>query len=386
MANASTLVLRGNEFTFSYEQAELRRTVRRWCQQHCTPESVRHTMGTDTGFDRALWKKLGAEVGVIGLDVPVELGGEGGTLVDKAIVVEELGAALVCGPVLGTLALATSLLAAVADQSSTPGLLEALAAGTTTAAVGVPHRGAGIDVAGIAATAHCRDGHWTLSGTAEHVLDAPQADVVLVAARSDAGVALFLADAGAPGYAAQPLSTLDLTRRRANLAFDDCPATLITSETNEVAALTAAYDRATVLLAAEQLGAAQHCFDAAVAHAKTRIQFGRPIGSFQAVKHRLADLMITLEHARSVVYYAAWALKEDGTNPAVLASLAKATATDAFSTTAAQTLQIFGGIGFTWEHHAHLYFKRAVTDAATLGSAAEHRERLAAHLLDQPHT
>ena len=223
----------------------------------------------------------------------------------------------------------------------------------------------------------------TLSGTVAHVIDAPGAGLLLVAAARGTAVALYTVAAGAPGLVVEPVSTLDLTRRQATVRFDATPARLVASAEETADVCERVLRVAAVLLAAEQVGAAQHLLEASVSHARTRMQFGRAIGSFQAVKHRCADMLVDVELARSTALHAAWSLDEGTDEDArIEASLAKSVCSDAFTRVAAATIQVHGGIGFTWEHEAHLYYKRAITDAALLGSASDHRERLAALVLD----
>ncbi|WP_309233091.1 acyl-CoA dehydrogenase family protein [Mycolicibacterium sp. CBMA 295] len=328
------------EFKFSPEQAQLRTAVRKFCAENFDEQTVRTLMESEPRFDPNVWARLGAELGVLGLAVPDADGGAGGTLVDQAIAVEELGAALACGPLFGTVLLAIPALVAASAGPVRDELLGALTEGTRTAAFAVPDRAGAFDPAAVNVTVSANG---TLTGTVERVVDGGAADALLVAASGPDGVALYAVDATGPGVQRTPLVTLDLTRPQA----------------------------------------AQHLLDLSVEYAKSRLQFGRLIGSFQAVKHRLADCLVDLEHARSAAYHAVWALTDGTDDPALAASIAQATASAAFAKVAADTIQVHGGIGFTWEHQAHLYFKRAVTDAALLGSAEAHRSRVAELVLDE---
>jgi len=223
---------------------------------------------------------------------------------------------------------------------------------------------------------------WTVSGTVERVVDAGAADDLLVAATVPDGVALFVVDASGPGVERTTLSTMDLTRPQATVRLTDAPARLLAGPHDAARVCQRALQVGAVLLAAVQVGGAQHLLDLSVSYAKERLQFGRPIGSFQAVKHRLADMLVDQEHARSAAYHGAWALQDGTDDPALVASIAQATGSAAFTRIAMDAVQVHGGIGFTWEHQAHLYFKRAFTDAALLGSAEEHRTRIAELVLD----
>ena len=220
------------------------------------------------------------------------------------------------------------------------------------------------------------------TGTVERVVDAGAADDLLVAARGADGVALYAVDAAAAEVQRSPLATLDLTRPQATVTLSGAAGRLVAGPGEAERVIEHALQVGSALLAVEQVGAGQHLLDLSVDYAKSRLQFGRQIGSFQAIKHKLADLLVDLEHARSSAYHAVWALTDGSDDPALAASIAQATASAALARIAADTIQVHGGIGFTWEHQAHLYFKRATTDAALLGSAEQHRSRVAELVLD----
>jgi alkylation response protein AidB-like acyl-CoA dehydrogenase len=364
-------------FVFTDEQRELRAAVRRFATEQSDEQVVRRLMESDLGFDPKVWARLGAELGVLGLSVPEADGGVGGTLVDQAVAVEELGAALSCGPLFGTVLLAIPALVAAPAGEVRDALLPPLVEGTRTAAVAVGDRAGAFDPAVVTVTATAGG---ALTGTVPRVVDGAAADDLLVAATGPGGVGLYAVE----GTAAEriPLTTLDLTRRQADVRLTDAPARLVAGPAEAVRVITHALRVGSALLAAEQVGGAQHLLDLSVEYAKGRLQFGRPIGSFQAVKHRLADMMVDTEHARSTAYHAAWALGDGSDDPALAASIAQATCSAAYADVAADTIQVHGGIGFTWEYQAQLYFKRAVTDAALLGSAEDHRARIARLVLD----
>ncbi|MCU1665221.1 MAG: acyl-CoA dehydrogenase [Pseudonocardia sp.] len=366
---AETTGTAGTEFVFSPEQQDLRRAVRQFCDERVDEPTVRRLMESDAGYDPALWARLGGELGVLGLAVPEELGGAGGGLVDQAVVAEEFGAALVPGPVLGTVALAVPALVALGGDEVLPSLVE----GTRTGALAVPDHGGRFDPALVSVT----ESGGALTGEATQVVDGA-ADVLLVAARAGRDLGFYVVQGGER----RSLSTLDRTRRQATVRFSATPARLVASGADAERAITAALRVGGALLAAEQVGGAKRLLDLTVAYAGTRLQFGRPIGSFQAVKHRCADMLVLVEHARSTAYHAAWALQDGTDDPDLAVSIAQATCSEAYQRVAADTVQLHGGIGFTWEHSAHLYLKRAVTDAALLGSAAAHRERIAELVLD----
>jgi alkylation response protein AidB-like acyl-CoA dehydrogenase len=370
------------EFTFTDEQAQLRSAVRKFCAENFDEPTVRRLMESDPPFDPAVWVRLGAELGVLGLSVPEADGGVGGSLVDQAVAVEVLGASLACGPMFGTVFLAIPALVAASAGSVRDPLLAELVEGRRTAAFAVTDRAGGFDPALVAVRAAGTGETVALTGTVERVVDGGVADDLLVAAVGQDGVALCTVEAAGPGVDRTPLATMDLTRPQATIRFTDAPARIVADSGEAARVIEHALQVGSVLLAVEQVGAAQHLLDLSVEYAKSRLQFGRPIGSFQAVKHRLADLLVDVEHARSTAYHAVWALTDGTDDPALAASIAQATCSAAFAKVATDTIQTLGGIGFTWEHQAHLYFKRATTDAALLGSAEQHRSRVADLVLD----
>ena len=362
------------EFVFSAEQQDLRKGVQEFLASTSDEAAVRRLMQTDAGYDPATWARLGGELGVLGLAVPEALGGAGGTLVDQTVVAEEFGAALLPGPVLGTVGLAVPALVVLGQDVSS------FVDGRRTAALAVPDRAGRFDPSLVTVTAEVSGSGGTLTGEVRQVVDGG-ADVLLVAARTGSGVGLFAVEAATR----TALSTLDMTRRQATVRFDAAPARLLVPDAGP--AVAHAFRVGAALLAAEQVGGAQKLLDMTVAYAGTRLQFGRPIGSFQAVKHRCADMLVLVEHARSTAYHAAWALQDfmdgrSGDDPDLAVSIAQATCSEAYQRVALDAVQLHGGIGFTWEHSTQLYVKRAVTDAALLGSAAGHREHIAAAVLD----
>jgi len=364
------------EYTFTDEQNQLRTAVRKFCADNFDEQSVRRLMESDPPFDAKVWARLGAELGVLGLPVSEEDGGVGGTLVDQAVAVEELGASLACGPVFGTVFLAIPALVAASAGQARDALIAELVEGRRTAAFAVPDRAGALGEVSVTA-----DGD-SLTGTVERVVDAGAADDLLVAATNADGLALYAVDASATGVQRTPLVTLDLTRPQATVQLSSAPGRLIAGPDEAERVIEHALQVGSALLAVEQVGAAQHLLDLSVDYAKSRLQFGRQIGSFQAIKHKLADLLVDLEHARSAAYHSVWAIADGSDDPALSASIAQATCSAALSRIAADTIQVHGGIGFTWEHQAHLYFKRAATDAALLGSAEQHRDRVAELVLD----
>ncbi|HLK00363.1 MAG TPA: acyl-CoA dehydrogenase family protein [Streptosporangiaceae bacterium] len=338
---------------------DLRETVRAFCGASFDEASVRLVMESADGFDHAVWRRLAGEMGLAGLAVPAEFGGSGAGPVEAGIVFEELGRAVAPVPYFGTAGLAVPVLLAVDDRDAAKEYLPSIAAGETIATVAVHGSVSVIDGA--------------LGGSVSYVVDGMAADLILVAAD---GV-LYAVSGSATGLEREPLPVMDLTRRQARLTFRSVPARAVGSAD----VLRPALDVAAALLAASSVGGAQHVLDMAVGYASTRYQFGRAIGSFQAIKHRCADLLAEVESARSVAYHALWAASdrsEPGRELPLAAALAGSYCSEAFLHAALENVQIHGGIGFTWEHPAHLYVKRAVSDRALLSSPDSHRHRLAA--------
>jgi len=369
----------------SAEQDELRASVRRWMADRAPLTRVRELMDTEDGLDRGVWEQAGAQLGLQSLAIPESYGGSGFTFAEQAIVLEELGAALYGGPYLASAVLAANALLASPDEGARTDLLPGIASGETIATLAFTEDDGSWDPAAIRLAA-AKDGEaWRLDGHKSFVLDGATAGLILVVAATDAGLSLFAVQADAVpadtgGLTRVTLPTMDQTRKLARLEFAATPARLIGSPGDAAAILDRTLDVAAIALAAEQLGGAQRALDMAVGYAKVREQFGRPIGSFQTIKHRCADLLLEVESLRSAVGYAAAAVAAGSAEIPVLASLAKAYASETFFHVAAENIQIHGGIGFTWEHDAHLYFKRAKSSELFLGDPAYHRERLATRI------
>ncbi len=364
-------------FTPGEDTEDLRRIVRGFLEKRSPAEEVRRLMRSPTGYDPATWRQAAQELGLHGLAVPEEYDGSGATPVELGVVFEEMGAALFCGPFLASVGLAATALVELGDPQACTAHLPGIAAGGTIATLAW----AGSSPADSSLAATGDEQGWRLSGTAPLVLDGACVDLVLVAARTTTGMSLFAVDGAATGLTRTGLTAMDSTRRLAELRFDDAQGQLLGAEGGAGQALRRAYDLAALYLAAEQLGGAARSLATAVEYAGTRVQFGRPIGSFQAIKHRCADMLVDVESARSVVYHGLWTAVHDPANLAVAASLARSVASDAYQSVAAHTIQIHGGIGFTWEHSAHLYLKRAKSSQLLFGSPVAHRARLA-ELLD----
>lgn len=356
--------------------AELRSAVRDFMSLASASETVRTLMDTDAGYDGALWHRMARELGLHGIAVPEQFGGAGAGITELAVVFEEMGAALLCAPFFSTVALAIPALLNSGDDDAIAELVPPLADGTATATLILDGRIGAWDPTSITLTARgdAVGGH-VIHGQAPMVLDGHTADIVLLAARAEAGVSLFAVSTDADGLTRRPLAGLDRTRKIAQLSFDGAPARLIGQAGSADTGLTRTSDTALVLLAAEQVGGASRCLDTAVGYAKERIQFGRAIGSFQAIKHRCADMLVLVEGARSAVVHAAQVTDPD--DLAVAAAVAKHTASEAFLHVALDNMRIHGGLGFTWEHDAHLYVRRAKAASLMFGDTDHHIMRLA---------
>jgi alkylation response protein AidB-like acyl-CoA dehydrogenase len=361
------------------EQEELRSSVRRFLADRVPMTAVRELMDAADGGDPAVWKQAGDQLGLQGIAIPEEYGGAGFSFAEQAIVLEELGAALYGGPYLASAVLAANALLASEDEAAKQAYLPGIASGDLIATLAFTEEDGSWepDASRLTAAADGEGAGWRLDGHKSFVLDGHTAGLILAVGRTASGLSLFAVSADAPGLARTALPTLDQTRKLARLDFDGVPATLIGADGAAQAVLARTLDIAAIAQAAEQLGGAQRALDMAVAYLKVRHQFGRPIGSFQALKHRCADLLLEVESLRSAVQYAAAAVAEDSPEVPTVAALVKAYASDVYFHVAAENIQMHGGIGFTWEHDAHLYFKRAKASELFLGDATLHRERLA---------
>jgi alkylation response protein AidB-like acyl-CoA dehydrogenase len=365
-------------FAFSEEQEELRKTMRAFLEAKSPETAVREQMDTEQGYDPAVWSQMGAEMGLQGLIIPEEFGGSGYSYVELGVVLEEMGRALLCAPFFSTVALAANTLLQCGDRAAQKEYLPGIAAGETIATLAFTEPSGKWDEAGITMKASKSGNGYTLTGTKSFVLDGHVADLVIVAARtSPKAVSLFAVDGKAKGLTRTALSTMDQTRKQAKLEFAKTPARLIGTAGEGWKVLSTVLDLAAVALAAEQVGGAQKVLEMSVEYAKVRVQFGRPIGSFQAIKHKCADMLLEVESAKSAAYYAMWCASEMNDELPSVASLAKSYCSEAYFHATAENIQIHGGIGFTWEHPAHLYFKRAKSSELLFGDPTYHRELLA---------
>ena len=364
-------------FAFSEEQEELRKVVRQFLESKSSETAVREQMETEQGYDEAVWSQMGDQLGLQGLVIPEEFGGSGYGFIELVVVLEEMGRRLLCAPYFSSVVLAAQTLLHSGDDAAKKELLPGIASGETIATLAFTEPNGKWDESGITATAAKAGDGWTIDGTKMFVLDGHTAGLIIVAAKTDAGVSLFTVTADASGLTRTPLSTMDQTRKQAKLEFSGTPASLLGTEGEGWNVLERVLDLAAVALAAEQVGGAQFVLEMAVQYAKDRVQFGRPIGSFQAIKHKCADMLLEVESAKSAAYYAGWCASELNDELPSVASLAKAYCSEAYFHATAENIQIHGGIGFTWEHPAHLYFKRAKSSELLFGDPTYHRELLA---------
>ncbi len=369
-------------FAFSEEQDQLRDAVRKFLEAKSPETEVRRLMETTEGYDPAVWSQMANELGLQSLHIPEAYGGQGFSWVELGIVLEEQGRALLCAPYFSTVVLAANAILNAGTEDQKAALLPGIAGGETIATLAFTEPNGKWDAAGITLEATPNGDGATLSGTKMFVLDGHVADLIVVVARAagtsgEDGISFYTVDGDAAGLTRTALATMDQTRKQAKLEFDGVAATRLGTAGAGWAALSKTLDQAAVGLCNEMVGGAQYVLDESVQYAKDRVQFGRPIGSFQAIKHKCADMLLETESAKSAAYYAAWAAAEDNDELPVVASLAKAYCSDAYFHSAAENIQIHGGIGFTWEHDAHLYFKRAKSSEILFGDATYHRELLA---------
>jgi alkylation response protein AidB-like acyl-CoA dehydrogenase len=366
-------------FGFSEDQQELRSTAARFLEEKSPSAKVRELMETADGFDEGTWKQM-ADLGWFGMAIPEAYGGIGYGFVEVTVLMEEMGKKLLPSPYFSSVVLGANAILNAGTEDQKKDLLGGIADGTTRAALAFVEPSGKWELDSIEATASGDGDSWTISGDKSYVIDGATANLLIVAAKTSKGISLFTVDPDAEGVERTPLQTLDMTRKQAKISFNNAPAKLLGSEGAGAEALTKTLDQAAAALSAEMVGGSQACLDASTTYAKERYQFGRPIGSFQAIKHKCANMLMEVEMARSAAYYAGWAAAEDPDELPLAASLAKAYCSDAYFHAAAENIQIHGGIGFTWEHDAHLYFRRAKSSEIYLGDATYHRELVAQKL------
>jgi alkylation response protein AidB-like acyl-CoA dehydrogenase len=369
-------------FSFSDDQILLRNSVRAALDEQCKPEHVRAMFDDPKGYSAELWGEM-AKLGWLGLPFPEEQGGAGLGLVELALVMEEMGRAAYPGPFFATVVLGGLGIMLGGSPAQRDKWLSAIAAGKARATAALLEEHLDWDPASITATAAESGGGWTLSGLKRFVPWAHVADVVLVPARSPEGLSLFLVDPKASGVTLKPMVGIDLVSRWSEMRLDKVAVgadALLGQAGTAGPLLESLLRRAAVMSSAEMLGAARRCLDMSVEYAKVREQFGQPIGSFQAIRHRCAEMLLEVENAHAAVYYAAWALTAGAEDAAVASSICKAYVSEAARKVCGDSIQVHGGIGFTWEYDLHLYMKRAKALEPLYGDTEYHRELIARHV------
>jgi alkylation response protein AidB-like acyl-CoA dehydrogenase len=372
-------------FGFSEEQELLRATARKFFENECPSAFVRQRMEEPAGVTDAFWQKL-AEQGWLGLIYPEAYGGSGLGFVDLTVLMEEMGRVVMPGPYFSTVLLGGLTILEAGSEAQKRAWLPRIVAGRAKATLAWTEPNARWDAAGVTLTAKPLGAGWVLSGTKLFVLDAHLADVLVVVARTaegprpEDGISLFLVEGATPGVEARLLPTMDATRKLCEVTLRDVRVgddALVGPRDGGWGPLSRVVDRATVALCAEMCGGAQRVLEMTTEYAKIRVAFGRPIGAYQGVKHKLADMLVEVENAKSLTYYAAWAVDQNLPEAPLAASMAKAYCSDAYRRVAGHGIQLHGGIGFTWEHDMHLSYKRAKSSEFTFGDATYHRERVA---------
>jgi alkylation response protein AidB-like acyl-CoA dehydrogenase len=374
------------DFAFSEEQEMLRSSTRDFLVKECSSKVVRKLMDAPGAYDEGLWRKI-AGLGWTALGIPEQYGGVG-TFLDLIVVLEEAGRALMPGPFFATMGLAVPALIEAGTEDQKKEVLGAIAQGSARATLALTEPSGRWDAAAVTLSAKPSGGSWKLDGVKLFVPDAEAADYMVVAARTrgegEDGISLFVVKGRPAGMKVTPLKTLDMTRRWSEVRFDGVKLegdSLMGPADKAWPHLKRALEWGTAALCAEMVGGTQKVLETSTEYAKTRHQFGKPIGIYQAVSHKLADMLVLSESGRSATYYAAWTVDADAADRSLAASMAKAYVSDAYRKVAGDGIQVHGGIGFTWEHDMHLYFKRAKSSEVTLGDATYHRE-LVAQALD----
>jgi alkylation response protein AidB-like acyl-CoA dehydrogenase len=369
------------QFAFTDEQEQFRSAIRRFLTDKSPTTEVRRLMGTAEGYDPAIWRRLSDDLALPGIHIPEQYGGAGFGMVELCIVTEELGRALLCAPYFSTAVLAANAILNSGTEAQKSALLPDIAKGAWLATLAITELNGNWDPMGIEVVATPDADGYRLDGVKSYVVDGHVADLLIVAARApktvgDQGLAFFTLDANAGGVERRLLESMDPTRKLARIDFHGARANLLGNLDDGAKPILRTLDQAAIALANEMVGGAQTLLDSAVNYAQLRVQFGRTIGSFQAIKHKLADMLLDVELAKSAAYYAAQAAAVNDPEWPALASLAKAAASETYLSTAAQCIQIHGGVGFTWDNDTHLWFKRAKSSEVFLGQPSYHRELL----------
>jgi len=372
-------------FGFTEDQEALRDATRKFLDNECPTTFVRKMMADDTAHATELWKKI-ADLGWLGIIVPEEFGGSGGSFLDLVVILEEAGKSLLPGPFFASALLGSTAVLAGGSAAQKSAILPKVVEGSHILTLALAEKSGRYDAAGVTLAAKPKGKDFVLSGEKLFVPDAHVADQLVVAARTaqgsnpEDGITLFLVDAKTPGVSIAQLKTVDMTRRQCHVAFQDVAvanAQVVGEVGQGWSVLRRVLEQAMAGLCAEMVGTGQKALDMAVAYAKERVQFGKPIGSFQAVKHKCVDMMVQVENARSLTYYAAWTVDGNVSEAHQAVPMAKAYCSDMCKTVTSEAIQVHGGIGFTWEHDMHLFYRRGLASEAAFGSAPVHREVVA---------
>ncbi|MBO7925560.1 acyl-CoA/acyl-ACP dehydrogenase [Pseudoalteromonas sp. K222D] len=384
------------EFSFTEEQKMIRDTAQAFLAEVSSSNAIRSAMDTEQGFDPQIWQRICEEMYWQAIHIPEEYGGMGLGYVDLVVMLEQMGRYLLCSPFFSTVCLASNALIVAGTDEQKQQYLTQICEGSLTATLAYTSKNGQWDATAVQGIVTTQGDDYVLNGTYRYVLDGHTAQLLIVAARSEGsegeqGISLFAIDADTPGVKRTWLPTMDQTRKQAEIVFDNVrvSSSQLMGETNNAwPQLNKVLQLAAIAIAAEQVGGSQQVLDLTVEYTKERVQFGRPIAGFQAVKHQAADMMLRTEVARSAVYYAA-CVAEEALSGGLLAdelgeaaSVAKSYCSEGYFKNAGDALQLHGGVGFTWEYDVHLYFKRAKSSELFLGDAAYHREHVATLLLD----
>ncbi len=372
------------KYSFTPEQDEFRASLRRFLTDRSAAKEVRRLMDTEAGWERAGWNQLNRQLGLAAVRIPEALGGQGFGFSEHCIVLEEMGRALLCAPYFSTTVLAAGAILNAGSPIQQEALLPAIAAGSSTATLAGAEDSGHWDAGSTRLTATRSDSGYRLNGHKSFVLDGHTADLLVVLARApgstgESGLSLFTVLGSAAGIKRRPLVTMDQTRKLARLEFAEVQADLLGDEGTAAAPYARTMIEAAVCLSNEMVGGMARLREDALAYSLMRMQFGRAIASFQSMKHKQADMLLEAELAKSAAYFAAAALDDGDADIAATASLAKACASEAYIQTAIHAIQIHGGIGFTWDHDTHLWFKRAKSSEVLFGDAHHHREQMMQH-------
>ena len=367
------------KFSFTEEQEEFRSVLRRFLSDRSPMKEVRRLMATPDGWERDQWAKINSELGLTAVAIPESYGGHGFGLSEQCIMMEEMGRSLLCAPYFGSAVLAANAILYSGTEEQKKMLLPGIASGDTIATLAFTEENGLWDNNGIETEFQLDGSEYSLSGTKSFVLDGSTADLIIVLARKkgtecDNGLSFFIVDGKVEGITKEPLKTTDETRKLTKIKFDNVPAKLLGIEGEAAEPMKKTFTKSVICLANEMVGGAERVREDALEYVKMRMQFGRSIASFQVIKHKATDMLADVELAKSAAYFAAAAFDDEDKETEEAASIAKAAASEAYMQTAIQSIQMHGGIGFTWDNDTHLWFKRAKSSEVFLGTSNYHRE------------